>query len=126
MRTRAPTSGPRGAGFTPVGRALIPPDAPRRSQTAHPHNSELVQNDITEGLLFPFDRLVADLSRRLALEEGEIIRTGTPAGASVAVPGDVLEVEASTADGGVTTVKSPGPYAPTPPRRTADDRAETR
>jgi len=46
---------------------------------------------------------VADLSQLLTLEEGDIILTGTPAGASVAVPGDVLEVEVSTADGGLTT-----------------------
>ena len=32
----------------------------------------------------------------LTLEEGDIILTGTPAGASVAVPGDVLEVEVGT------------------------------
>ena len=53
------------------------------------HNGELVQDDTTEDLLFPFARLVADLSQLLTLEEGDIILTGTPAGASVAKPGDV-------------------------------------
>ena len=46
-----------------------------------------------QDLLFPFARLVADLSQLLTLEEGDIILTGTPAGASVAKPGDVVEVE---------------------------------
>jgi regulator of RNase E activity RraA len=64
------------------------------------HNGRLVQGDTTEDLLFPFARLVADLSQLLTLEEGDMILTGTPAGASVANPGDVVEVEVSA---GTTT-----------------------
>jgi 5-oxopent-3-ene-1,2,5-tricarboxylate decarboxylase/2-hydroxyhepta-2,4-diene-1,7-dioate isomerase len=87
-----------GDGFTPVGPALIPAEAldPANLRIRTWHNGELVQDDTTEDLLFPFARLVADLSQLLTLEEGDIILTGTPAGASVAVPGDVLEVEVST------------------------------
>ena len=87
-----------GDGFTPVGPALIPADAvdPANLRIRTWHNGELVQDDTTEDLLFPFARLVADLSQLLTLEEGDIILTGTPAGASVAKPGDVLEVEVST------------------------------
>ncbi|MFF2315037.1 fumarylacetoacetate hydrolase family protein [Arthrobacter sp. NPDC058097] len=94
-----------GDGFTPVGPALIPADAvdPAKLRVRTWHNGDLVQDDTTEDLLFPFARLVADLSQLLTLEEGDIILTGTPAGASVAVPGDVLEVEVSTADGGLST-----------------------
>ena len=94
-----------GDGFTPVGPALIPADAvdPAKLRIRTWHNGELVQDDTTEDLLFPFARLVADLSQLLTLEEGDIILTGTPAGASVAVPGDVLEVEVSAADGGLST-----------------------
>jgi regulator of RNase E activity RraA len=94
-----------GDGFTPVGPALIPADAvdPAKLRIRTWHNGELVQDDTTEDLLFPFARLVADLSQLLTLEEGDIILTGTPAGASVAKPGDVLEVEVSTVDGGLTT-----------------------
>ncbi|MFE4833255.1 fumarylacetoacetate hydrolase family protein [Arthrobacter sp. NPDC056691] len=86
-----------GDGFTPVGPALIPADAvdPAKLRVRTWHNGELVQDDTTADLLFPFARLVADLSQLLTLEEGDIILTGTPAGASVAVPGDVLEVEVS-------------------------------
>ncbi|WP_455835561.1 fumarylacetoacetate hydrolase family protein [Pseudarthrobacter siccitolerans] len=89
-----------GDGFTPVGPALIPADAvdPARLRIRTWHNGQLVQDDTTEDLLFPFARLVADLSQLLTLEEGDIILTGTPAGASVARPGDVLEVEVSAGE----------------------------
>jgi 5-oxopent-3-ene-1,2,5-tricarboxylate decarboxylase/2-hydroxyhepta-2,4-diene-1,7-dioate isomerase len=94
-----------GDGFTPVGPALIPADAvdPAKLRIRTWHNGQLVQDDTTEDLLFPFARLVADLSQLLTLEEGDIILTGTPAGASVAKPGDVLEVEVSTIDDAFST-----------------------
>ncbi|UVJ41700.1 fumarylacetoacetate hydrolase family protein [Arthrobacter sp. CJ23] len=84
-----------GDGFTPVGPALIPAAAvePSALRIRTWHNGELVQDDTTADLLFPFARLVADLSQLLTLEPGDIILTGTPAGASVAQPGDVVEVE---------------------------------
>jgi len=94
-----------GDGFTPVGPGLIAADAvtPEQLRIRTWHNGNLVQDDTTEDLLFPFARLVADLSQLLTLEEGDIILTGTPAGASVAKPGDVVEVEVSTPDGALTT-----------------------
>lgn len=94
-----------GDGFTPVGPGLIAADAvtPAQLRIRTWHNGNLVQDDTTEDLLFPFARLVADLSQLLTLEEGDIILTGTPAGASVAKPGDVVEVEVSTPDGALTT-----------------------
>jgi 5-oxopent-3-ene-1,2,5-tricarboxylate decarboxylase / 2-hydroxyhepta-2,4-diene-1,7-dioate isomerase len=52
-----------------------------------------VQQDTTDTLLFPLGRLIADLSQLLTLETGDVILTGTPAGSSVVVPGDVVEVE---------------------------------
>ncbi|MEJ1179919.1 MULTISPECIES: fumarylacetoacetate hydrolase family protein [unclassified Pseudarthrobacter] len=89
-----------GDGFTPVGPGLIAADSvnPASLRIRTWHNGELVQDDTTEDLLFPFARLVADLSQLLTLEEGDIILTGTPAGASVAQPGDVVEVEVSTVE----------------------------
>ncbi len=91
-----------GDGFTPIGPGLIAADAvdPAALRLRTWHNGNLVQDDTTEDLLFPFARLVADLSQLLTLEEGDIILTGTPAGASVAKPGDVVEVEVSTAENG--------------------------
>ncbi|QDY89938.1 fumarylacetoacetate hydrolase family protein [Arthrobacter sp. UKPF54-2] len=89
-----------GDGFTPVGPALLAADAvdPAKLRVRTWHNSSLVQDDSTEDLLFPFARLIADLSQLLTLEKGDIILTGTPAGASVAKPGDLVEVEVSSAD----------------------------
>ena len=62
-------------------------------------NGELVQDDTTDTLLFPFGELVADLSRLVTLEPGDVILTGTPAGASVVEPGDMVEVEVRDAAG---------------------------
>ncbi|WP_277526461.1 fumarylacetoacetate hydrolase family protein [Arthrobacter sp. ES3-54] len=89
-----------GDGFTPVGPGLIAADAvdPAKLRIRTWHNGELVQDDTTGDLLFPFARLVADLSQLIMLEEGDIILTGTPAGASVAEPGDVVEVEVSAGE----------------------------
>lgn len=94
-----------GDGFTPVGPGLIAADAvdPAGLRIRTWHNGELVQDDSTGDLLFPFSRLVADLSQLLTLEEGDIILTGTPAGASVAKPGDVVEVEVSAGSAETTT-----------------------
>ncbi|WP_456788824.1 fumarylacetoacetate hydrolase family protein [Cellulomonas sp. P5_C5] len=84
-----------GDGFTPVGPGLIDarglaPDALRLRTWV---NGELRQDDTTAGLLFTLPQLVADLSQHLTLEPGDVILTGTPAGSSVVVPGDVVEVE---------------------------------
>jgi 2-keto-4-pentenoate hydratase/2-oxohepta-3-ene-1,7-dioic acid hydratase in catechol pathway len=92
-----------GDGFTPIGPDVIDARAvdPAALRIRTWKNGELVQSDTTAELLFPFARLVADLSQLITLEPGDVILTGTPAGASVAVPGDVLEVEvdAPTAPG---------------------------
>ncbi|MCC3294267.1 fumarylacetoacetate hydrolase family protein [Arthrobacter sp. zg-Y411] len=84
-----------GDGFTPVGPHIL--DAadvdPANLRIRTWVNGDLAQDDTTTDLLFPFAQLVADLSQLLTLEPGDLILTGTPAGASVAVPGDRLEVE---------------------------------
>ena len=66
-------------------------------------NGELVQDDTTAGLIFPFAQIVADLSQLMTLEPGDVILTGTPAGSSVIVPGDVVEVEVSDEAAGLST-----------------------
>ncbi|CEA09416.1 Homoprotocatechuate catabolism bifunctional isomerase/decarboxylase [Arthrobacter saudimassiliensis] len=94
-----------GDGFTPVGPGLIDAAAvdPAALRIRTWINGELVQDDTTADLLFPFARLVADLSQLLTLQPGDLILTGTPAGASVAVPGDVLEVEVDAPAVGLST-----------------------
>jgi 2-keto-4-pentenoate hydratase/2-oxohepta-3-ene-1,7-dioic acid hydratase in catechol pathway/regulator of RNase E activity RraA len=96
-------------GYTPVGPALLDARAidPAGLRVRTWVNGSLVQEDTTadDALLFPFAQVVADLSQHLTLETGDVILTGTPAGSSVVVPGDVVEVEvdAPTAPGAPTS-----------------------
>src|SRR5699024_4304670 len=96
-----------GDNYTPLGPAII--DAagldPKQLRVRTWVNDKIVQDDTTEDLVFPFGQLIADLSQLMTLEEGDVILTGTPAGSSVAQPGDVVEVEvdAPQADGAPTT-----------------------
>lgn len=89
-----------GDGFTPLGPAVIPAAVldPDRVRVRTWVNGVLAQEDTTADLLFPFGVLVADLSQLLTLEPGDVILTGTPAGSSVAAPGDVIEVEVDSPD----------------------------
>jgi len=84
-----------GDGYTPIGAHLIDartvdPSALRLRTWV---NGALAQDDTTGGLIFPLAQFVADLSQHFTLEPGDVILTGTPAGSSVVVPGDVVEVE---------------------------------
>jgi 5-oxopent-3-ene-1,2,5-tricarboxylate decarboxylase/2-hydroxyhepta-2,4-diene-1,7-dioate isomerase len=87
-----------GDGFTPLGPDLIPANEidPTGLRVRTWLDGELVQDDTSDTLLFDPGLLVADLSRLLTLEEGDVILIGTPAGASVAQIGQVVEVEVST------------------------------
>lgn len=85
-------------GYTPVGPSLV------EASGVDPHdlrlrawvNGELVQDASTEELLFPISYLIADLSRLVTLEPGDILLAGTPAGSRPVHPGDVVEVEIGT------------------------------
>ena len=64
-------------------------------------NGEVRQDDRTDNLFFPFERLVGYISTFMRLQVGDIISTGTPVGAGARLdppqylaPGDVVEVEA--------------------------------
>ncbi|UWF77977.1 MULTISPECIES: fumarylacetoacetate hydrolase family protein [Microbacterium] len=88
-------------GYTPLGPELIDAAAvdPSALRVRAWVNGELKQDDTTAGLLFPLPQLVADLSQHFTLEPGDVILTGTPAGSSVIVPGDVVEIEVDTIAG---------------------------
>lgn len=90
-----------GDGYTPLGPALI--DAatvdPESLRVRTWRNGELVQDDTSAAMIFPLAQLVADLSQHFTLEPGDVILSGTPAGSSVAVPGDVIEVEVDVPGG---------------------------
>jgi 5-oxopent-3-ene-1,2,5-tricarboxylate decarboxylase / 2-hydroxyhepta-2,4-diene-1,7-dioate isomerase len=83
-------------GFCPLGPALVdaaavdPDDLVLRTY----RNGELVQEAHTGAdLLFPFAYQVADVSRLVTLEPGDVLLTGTPANSRPVEPGDVVEVE---------------------------------
>lgn len=84
-----------GDGYTPLGPQLIDARSvdPAALRVRAWVNGELRQDDTTAGLIFPLAQLVADLSQHFTLEPGDVILTGTPAGSSVIVPGDVVEIE---------------------------------
>ena len=126
-----------GDGYTPLGPTVIPAAEidPAALRIRTWVNGELVQEDTTAALLFPFAQLVADLSQQLTLEPGDVILTGTPAGASVVQPGDVVEVEvdAPSAPGTPTTGRlvtpvvegtTPIPAFSAPPKITDEQRAD--
>jgi 5-oxopent-3-ene-1,2,5-tricarboxylate decarboxylase / 2-hydroxyhepta-2,4-diene-1,7-dioate isomerase len=94
-----------GDGFTPIGPALLDARAvdPAALRVRTWVNGTLAQDDTTAGLLFPLAQMVADLSQHFTLEPGDVILTGTPAGSSVVVPDDVVEIEVDDPARGLTT-----------------------
>jgi 5-oxopent-3-ene-1,2,5-tricarboxylate decarboxylase/2-hydroxyhepta-2,4-diene-1,7-dioate isomerase len=85
-------------GFCPLGPALVdaedidPDDLTIRTYV----NGELVQEGHTgRDLLFSFAYQIADLSRLITLEPGDVLLTGTPANSRPVEPGDVVAVEVS-------------------------------
>jgi 5-oxopent-3-ene-1,2,5-tricarboxylate decarboxylase/2-hydroxyhepta-2,4-diene-1,7-dioate isomerase len=83
-------------GFCPLGPALVdaddvdPDDLTIRTYV----NGELVQEGNTgRDLLFSFAYQIADLSRLITLESGDVLLTGTPANSRPVEPGDVVAVE---------------------------------
>lgn len=84
-----------GDGYTPIGPILIDASSidPAALRVRTWVNGTLAQDDTTETLLFSLPQLIADLSQHFTLETGDVILTGTPAGSSVVIPGDVVEVE---------------------------------
>ena len=97
-------------GFTPVGPRLL--DA-RTVELAELRlrtwvNGELAQDARPDrDMLWGFGDIVADLSRLVTLEPGDLILTGTPTGSTVVTPGDVVEVEVSAGEQSSGRLRSP-------------------
>jgi regulator of RNase E activity RraA len=88
-------------GFTPIGPEYLNADDldPGSLELTTWVNGEVVQHAVlAEELLFDFGYLVADLSRLVTLEPGDVVLTGTPTGSTVVQPGDVVEVEVRAGD----------------------------
>jgi 5-oxopent-3-ene-1,2,5-tricarboxylate decarboxylase/2-hydroxyhepta-2,4-diene-1,7-dioate isomerase len=83
-------------GFCPLGPALVDADDvdPEDLTIRTFVNGELVQKGHTgRDLLFSFAYQIADVSRLVTLEPGDVLLTGTPANSRPVEPGDVVEVE---------------------------------
>ena len=72
-----------GDGYTALGPRLLDARAvdPAGLRIRTWLDGDLVQDDTTDTLLFDFGQVVADLSRFMTLEVGDVVLTGTPAGA---------------------------------------------
>lgn len=89
--------------FTPLGPWLVTADEvadPQRLPLRLWVNGELRQDGSTAHMIFPVLELVRYVSQFMALEPGDVIVTGTPAGvtlghpgAAFLAPGDVVEIE---------------------------------
>jgi 2-keto-4-pentenoate hydratase/2-oxohepta-3-ene-1,7-dioic acid hydratase in catechol pathway len=53
-------------------------------------NDELVQTGNSKNMLFSFNRIVSEVSKYFALNIGDLVFTGTPAGVGECVVGDIL------------------------------------
>ena len=115
-------------GFTPLGPRLI--DA-RAVDLAAVRLRTWVNGDLAQDawpaqdMLFGFGDIVADLSRLVTLEPGDVILTGTPTGSTVVNPGDVVEVEVGAGDQSSGRLRSPiteADYRLDPARRHAPRR----
>jgi 5-oxopent-3-ene-1,2,5-tricarboxylate decarboxylase/2-hydroxyhepta-2,4-diene-1,7-dioate isomerase len=82
-------------GFCPIGPGLVdagdldPTDLALRTYV----NGEVVQEGNTGELLWSIAYMLADLSRLITLEPGDVLLSGTPANSRPVEPGDTVEVE---------------------------------
>jgi acylpyruvate hydrolase len=89
--------------FCPVGPALVTADEISDPQDLHVKTSiggEELQNGYTGDMIFPIAVLIADMTRVMTLEPGDLIATGTPSGIGAArtpprwlKEGDVVRIE---------------------------------
>jgi 2-keto-4-pentenoate hydratase/2-oxohepta-3-ene-1,7-dioic acid hydratase in catechol pathway len=61
------------------------------------------QSGSTKDLIFPVEDLVARVSEIMTLMPGDVIATGTPAGAARLLPGDRVEIRIE----GIGSLKNP-------------------
>lgn len=89
-----------GDGYCPIGPKLLSASQLKEDRIGVRTwlDGKLVSDDSSAGMIFSISTMIADLSRLLTLDTGDIILTGVPAGASVANPGQIIEVEVFSLD----------------------------
>ena len=83
-------------GFLPIGPAVVTRDewTPDDGYTLTTYlNGEVVQRGDQDDIIWDYRYQLADLSRLITLEPGDIVLTGTPANSRPMQPGDTVEVE---------------------------------
>lgn len=89
--------------FAPLGPWLVTPDEipkPQNLWLRQRVNGEVLQDSKTSRMIFPLEQILADLTRVMTLEPGDVVSTGTPGGIGsarkppvVLHDGDVVECE---------------------------------
>ncbi|MBL1100562.1 fumarylacetoacetate hydrolase family protein [Streptomyces coffeae] len=79
--------------LAPVGPGLVTDWTPGDQVLRTRVNGIIVQESSLRAMVFPVAYLIADLSRTMTLEPGDLIFTGTPANSRPVEPGDVVTVE---------------------------------
>ncbi|HEY5389578.1 MAG TPA: fumarylacetoacetate hydrolase family protein [Solirubrobacteraceae bacterium] len=85
-------------GFLPIGPAVLTADewTPDDGYTLTTRvNGDTAQRADESDLIWDYRYQLADLSRLITLEPGDVVLTGTPANSRPVEPGDVVEVEIS-------------------------------
>ena len=83
-------------GFCPLGPALVDAqevDPDEFVLRTYVNGKPVQEGSVREDLMFPFAYMVADLSRLITLEPGDVLLTGTPANSRPVEIGDVVAVE---------------------------------
>jgi 2-keto-4-pentenoate hydratase/2-oxohepta-3-ene-1,7-dioic acid hydratase in catechol pathway len=104
-------------GFLPMGPALVTPDEvgdPQQLAVRCRVNGETMQDGHTSLMIWSVAELVAFVSETIALDPGDVLATGTPAGIGAARSpqvflrdGDVVEVEVERVGRLETTISAP-------------------
>jgi 5-oxopent-3-ene-1,2,5-tricarboxylate decarboxylase / 2-hydroxyhepta-2,4-diene-1,7-dioate isomerase len=83
-------------GFLPIGPAVVTSDewTPDDGYELRTYlNGDVVQSGDQDDIIWDYRYQLADLSRLITLEPGDVVLTGTPANSRPMQPGDTIEVE---------------------------------
>ncbi|OMP87370.1 putative hydrolase, partial [Diplodia seriata] len=86
----------------PVPKSAIPD--PHNAHLTLSVNGKVQQSDNTDLMLFRIPRILADISRVMKLEKGDIVLTGTPKGVGPVATGDIMKAALSYGDKELATL----------------------